>query len=867
MAGEKGRDIGDGEPQSKAPSPSDTEEWDFLHSEDNSVESESSLAVAELELGPGRRPLLSSSSELDSVGFLRRLPGSQSASESPTGHFLEAKFPPLKLSPPSDTTYPRDGSEGEPRSSTDEESSIYSSSVEDASERGILGRLTLSEAESGAFSDDEFSPGVHTRSSTHLREKVPSEFRYTDQDDSRKDPKHPVGTKTFRQVLKDFLVRKADPSTEQKFIEGGRIMMAAKRSPFISYGVLKLKQRLSRELLNPESSNNHRGIQNVGRALDTEEGFLEERTFKLQTIYLFLQLLFWREATRRIRRESPVSEPVLESEESSVALYCRPLTGISPGTISSRGASTKNTGTETLGTHQQTPIDKKRKGDQSDENDGDGERQHPRHKRTKKGSIRSLNGQLACPFAKADPNIHLNCLMIGRKDLSGVKEHVRRNHFTKSSTTPSELLAAKTWNAVFDFCNPEWSPRPRPSPYVDNVELSMNLFNWNTPQSQGNSNARDLQAYCRLPSNAHEPVVQSSEKASRNDSDLTATPEDNSNGHALQAQIKSANSTILPSSISRACTSCVPNILNAILTCSEPYAQKCFKSDCNCELSDFGLTPTLGAKIQSLAAPHLSSSTLGDLQQEIRNYPAFFNEEFGLDPTWSSEQLYSAAITNMDPAGRIFDASTGFLMPHFWYQTPSANFGAGIDLQTPEITPLPSDPDSRPNIPPIPFDMPLTPLPESNIPISTSPWIYSVPTIPNIQTSTHPIIDFTQSTTTQTVQIQYAKPSLPKLSEKYTLLVSRRPIDPTSTETQGYKRFYFEDFDDFRKYFELWMTVEFTDPLFSWDYMELYNDFRGARLQSVDDVVDDLEGSFTHYRSTKASLFLVKKDKGKGRAT
>ncbi|KAF3918572.1 hypothetical protein AA313_de0200649 [Arthrobotrys entomopaga] len=623
------------------------------------------------------------------------------------------------------------------------------------------------------------------------------------------------------------------------------------------------------------STTKHANTQDVEKDQQTGETPLEERVFKLRSIYFLLQLLFWREAARRSRREPWTAIPVTESgrwTSTSGRHKCTTSTQRSDEGTSSRATSTQDSGTEVP---PKELLDKKRKSRQSDDegdDDGESEDWRPRHKKTKRGSIRSLNGQLACPFAKADPTTHLNCIMIGRKDLSGVKEHVRRNHFTQTSTTPSELLVAKTWDAVFDFCNPQWSPRPRPSPCVDMLELFMNFLKWNTPQPSEDSEARNPPTYYRLPDNTDEPLTQLFEEESGNKlvnglSELpllpnsTNTLEGYSNSHILQADTTSADSTF------KNCTCCVPNILNAILTHNNPCTPSSFSS-CKCKLSNFGITSSLGAEIRDLMAPHISYAVQNDLQQELSNCPAFFSEEYGLDPTWSSEQLYSAAMSNMDPEGSIFDASTGFAMhkPQYQIPFPSTDFGVGLDLQIPETIRHPINVNSQPNVPLTPFDTSFTTPHQNNTSFSTSPWVYSVPTITNIPPPIQTILDFGQSTTTQTLQTQYANPNLPKPNKKYTLLVSRRPVDPSSTETQGYKRFYFEDFNDFRRYFELWMTVEFPDPLFSWQYMEFYNDFREARLQSVDDVIDDLDGSFTHYGSTKASLFLVKKDKGKARA-
>ncbi|RVD89618.1 uncharacterized protein DFL_000617 [Arthrobotrys flagrans] len=78
---------------------------------------------------------------------------------------------------------------------------------------------------------------------------------------------------------------------------------------------------------------------------------------------------------------------------------------------------------------------------------------------------------LACPFAKGNPTKQIQCLIIGRQNLSGAKEHIKRNHFNK--LLPQDIRRAKKWSDVFDICNPQWPPRPHPSPSdVDDFDQS-----------------------------------------------------------------------------------------------------------------------------------------------------------------------------------------------------------------------------------------------------------------------------------------------------------------------------------------------------------------------------------------------------------
>ncbi|KAF3226658.1 hypothetical protein TWF191_004481 [Orbilia oligospora] len=125
--------------------------------------------------------------------------------------------------------------------------------------------------------------------------------------------------------------------------------------------------------------------------------------------------------------------------------------------------------TSTVGT---ASLSKRRRtgGDGITESDEDENNPPPPVKRPRKKDIRSLGGMLACPFAKGCPKLYPQCLVIGRQNLSGIKEHIKRNHHDQQLLL--DIRPAKKWNDVFDKCNPEWplTQQPRPSPYVDLVE-------------------------------------------------------------------------------------------------------------------------------------------------------------------------------------------------------------------------------------------------------------------------------------------------------------------------------------------------------------------------------------------------------------
>ncbi|RVD89841.1 uncharacterized protein DFL_000831 [Arthrobotrys flagrans] len=249
-----------------------------------------------------------------------------------------------------------------------------------------------------------------------------------------------------------------------------------------------------------------------------------------------------------------------------------------------------------------------------------------------------------------------------------------------------------------------------------------------------------------------------------------------------------------------------------------------------------------------MAEPHITwplpdgeQAQLTDLGLEFSN---FLDTEFGINMSLPPEERYKLALLSTN-SGDIFDPLTEFTMPL---------------------------------IPPMPLSLSSTTFPhpqlqvyETQTRIPFQPVSITFPEAPPTCSSGPESEDSSFNTTVCDVspppRVQPPQQSTEGTgSVNYPLLVSRRPVNSASTEGRGYKRYKFGGFEEFRENFEAWLASEFVDPIFDWTTMEFYNDHRGARLTDVEEVIDDLEGSFTHYRSTKASLYLVMKDKGKQRA-
>ncbi|KAK6356107.1 hypothetical protein TWF718_000482 [Orbilia javanica] len=82
----------------------------------------------------------------------------------------------------------------------------------------------------------------------------------------------------------------------------------------------------------------------------------------------------------------------------------------------------------------------------------------PKRGKSKKSKDQSpFLGMLACPFAKGDPEKYLTCLLIHRKDMPGLREHLGRVHF--GGSTPDGAIRSRDWPALFMYCFPDWEHR------------------------------------------------------------------------------------------------------------------------------------------------------------------------------------------------------------------------------------------------------------------------------------------------------------------------------------------------------------------------------------------------------------------------
>ncbi|EPS39670.1 hypothetical protein H072_6519 [Dactylellina haptotyla CBS 200.50] len=516
-------------------------------------------------------------------------------------------------------------------------------------------------------------------------------------------------------------------------------------------------------------------------------GIEEETTVKIRAIYILIQLMIIREMGRKYRNHS--------SEQGS---YSSSLDGISVQNESVDSASedsinTGNTGkkhshdvvdntpqpgNDSIGNQRQGSSDrqswsKKRKrgedGDGDEEDDDKNRKRDCPDRRTRWNKMMSLGLLLACPFAKGHPTSHLGCLTIGRKDLAGIKEHLRRKHF--QNTLPDNIRASRSWNDVFYCCFPEWQPMEPPCSILRLETTFEFITRFATPGTNSNM-APDIPL-------SHLPNFTSEEHS--DPSSEVATSFNMTEDFGRRTGGRTANNIPLPDS------------LNGFFT--------------------------------AIAEPHMSWPPQAALEHQFNETPGYIQNNYGYDLTRPSREV-SALLSGAGLGTNPFFQSIN---------SHHSQYLGGADM----CSKYPSDSGTG-----IQFS--------HNSNSSAASITNTLPSM--VYSSSQP----TELTTDTPDPICIANE--PK--SKYTLIVSRSPEVDTS-ETKGVKKYQFENFDEFRGGFDIWLERSFHEPPFSWETMALRNEIRKSLLTNVDKVAEELDFWYLSNETTRAAFSLVMKDQGK----
>ncbi|KAK6355691.1 hypothetical protein TWF718_000084 [Orbilia javanica] len=135
-------------------------------------------------------------------------------------------------------------------------------------------------------------------------------------------------------------------------------------------------------------------------------------------------------------------------------------TGRYGATVERRGSSSGNSLSS-----ESRRINRRHKHIRGESNEDEKGSEPPRRKK-KLMRVEEINQRLACPYAKGDPTKYEKCVFVHRRDLPGIREHLKRNHF--GGIVPATIRQARTWSQIFLVCNPNWpmSTLPIPSPHT-----------------------------------------------------------------------------------------------------------------------------------------------------------------------------------------------------------------------------------------------------------------------------------------------------------------------------------------------------------------------------------------------------------------
>ncbi|KAK6343552.1 hypothetical protein TWF730_011142 [Orbilia blumenaviensis] len=416
----------------------------------------------------------------------------------------------------------------------------------------------------------------------------------------------------------------------------------------------------------------------------------------------------------------------------------------------------------------------KRQRDQSDDDDEEGGRGN-NQKRKPDVSGSSNIYHLACPLAKGDPKTYGDCKLIHRKDLSGIKEHLKRMHRIYDPL-PKNIRDSKSWGQIFRICNPDWdSETPVPSEFRSGES-------GNKPEKATKRTRIDPATTTLINGLAGESELPRN-RPRRSETNIN-------DNHVATLDLQS----FLPS-----------------------------EDGAYIDITDFSSQPGAGPDEIYKLKPLVFSPSIGFTDSELKELLEFPYDQF----TKGLERIGLELAGNSNVAAE------------------------------PNATTIPSITKPQPS----PQDI--------NRAAIISPSLIPPP-IPQAEASEgleHSALGVAKGTTFINIENLQPKVTLP--SYKYCLIVARRQIRSGPMESPTPKKFLFNSYDNFSVNFELWLHGNFTDPMFSWDTMEITGaDYKAdpdmrVRYSNPEDVAAEVEMWHVRTQTTSAAVYLVAKDKSK----
>ncbi|KAF3923224.1 hypothetical protein ABW20_dc0110601 [Dactylellina cionopaga] len=522
---------------------------------------------------------------------------------------------------------------------------------------------------------------------------------------------------------------------------------------------------------------------------------------------------------------------------------------------------------------------KKKRDDDSDESEDNHRR--PRNRRS--SNLKSLGKRYACPFAKAQPDNHVTCWTINRQNLAGVKEHLKRFHF--GGVLPSDIRAARSWNEVFDVIAPDWGNKPRPSPYVDMLDIFQRSVRPPPPSSTAGSSilsptdglmSPQLQWPNQQPQfDATSSTMINTVNQAASFNNFGSLPADMLHPSMYnlgvgggfpyqnsQQQFPIPNQARTPGSAS---TMGFENINYPMLPQNPGVSSPI---DVAATEGSFNMPPSLANNIpfdsfvSQLAAPHFIGLSTQDLNRQFAESGNFLLQEFGIDPRQPAGNLFTSIMDSMEPA-----APVPGLAPVFESSPEPDSAVSNETVREPFFPQQQQQQQQQQHLQTTHATSPPSIISSSNI-SGSGPSIYPPSStslgIHNMMAAAPPHMYHTLGATSIATPLSVSHASSPpshiaSKDRQYQLLISRNPFITGSTEIPGRKTFSFDKKEDFMQNFDNYMRYEFHDPVFDWEHWELMNAVTNMRLNSPEAVYQDADFTFLAHAKNRAGLYLVPK--------
>ncbi|EWC48925.1 hypothetical protein DRE_00230 [Drechslerella stenobrocha 248] len=520
----------------------------------------------------------------------------------------------------------------------------------------------------------------------------------------------------------------------------------------------------------------------------------EEELYKLKAgiLRLLLLILNWRFGQHPDTGvNSRASEPPPEGSEGNAS------EGSSPPRETESGSSTGN---------DKSGGKRERGGDEEESNDGnDNDPTPPKKKRIFKG-IQELWKNLACPFAKGQPDKYANCSLVNRKNLTGVREHLKRKHL--DSIVPQKLKEARTWAEIFMHCNPNWplSTHPIPSPNYNPYEVFKTSVNAHE-QNQAWSTSRNLRP---------------------NITPTTSSPNSplaglQTSGITITADIGDTQ-LVIPDDLQD-----LDHQISLGLAASLPQVTQLGPID---DLPLHALFTGMSEFLQSLGTqpdPDRTSYPSEKPPEQILSSPSL--------ASWSRSEAPTSPESSNRPSQcpLVCDGQEASLFNTLSLGTDIASTTSLGGTSGPGTVSSPPPSDEARDTP--------------------------SPSLSDILDSPETFQHITPNETLLNEVETSKENEKDRSGKRYLLRVARNPSrrNCSSLESSGHKKFFFDNVKDFRHSFEKWMANQFTEPAFCWDDWEFENPLREERLPSQDELVNEMEFMMDAYRSDRTAFFLVPK--------